>query len=175
MVQTRNKINFKRKIQRRLNKDFFNNLEKEYYIKYPWKRTLKNIKQRCDNSNNPRYKDYGSRGIECKIIEEELKFLWFRDKAYNMKKPSIDREDNDGNYELSNCRFIEKGQNSAERNTRVSSKPILQYSKNGMFIKEWKSATQVMKVLNISTANINSVLKNKTKTAGLFIWRYKNE
>lgn len=75
---------------------------KEYYKqikKYtPWKKILDGIKQRCNNPRVERYKNYGGRGIKCLITAEELKTLWFRDKAYEMKRPSIDRIDNDGNY-----------------------------------------------------------------------------
>jgi hypothetical protein len=37
--------------------------------------------------------------------------LWFRDKAYLMRHPSIDRIDSNGNYELNNCQFIEMKRN----------------------------------------------------------------
>lgn len=77
------------------------------YTKRPWFRFLDYIKDRCNNKNRKKFRRYGGRGIQCLITEEELKFLWFRDKAYNLKFPSIDRKDNDKSYELSNCRFIE--------------------------------------------------------------------
>lgn len=82
---------------------------------YPWKRTLESIKQRCNNPNNEKYYRYGGRGIKCLITEQELKDLWFRDKAYLMKKPSIDRKDNNGNYEYGNCRYIELSENTKRR------------------------------------------------------------
>ena len=81
--------------------------DKIYKKEFPWKITLKSIKQRCYNKNNKRYYRYGGRGIKCLITEEELKELWFRDKAYEMERPSIDRDDNDGNYEYSNCQYID--------------------------------------------------------------------
>ena len=46
------------------------------------------------------------------MTKDDFKFIWFRDKAHGMKQPSIDRIDNDGNYELSNCRFIEHRENA---------------------------------------------------------------
>ena len=63
----------------------------------PWKSGYKSAKQRCDNPNCKDYKYYGGRGIKFLITEEELKKLWFRDKAWLLNRPSIDREENDGN------------------------------------------------------------------------------
>ena len=42
---------------------------------------------------------------------DDFKTLWFRDKAYLMRQPSIDRLDSNKNYELSNCRYIETLEN----------------------------------------------------------------
>jgi hypothetical protein len=116
------------------NIQYYNKIHKEYFIKnkrkikmaakklhktkkakFPWIYTLKDINQRCNNNSRPYYKYYGGRGIQCLITAEELKELWFRDKAYEMKKPSIDRIDNDGNYEFNNCRYIEQGENTKKR------------------------------------------------------------
>jgi len=84
---------------------------KQYRIKLrklkPWFYSYSNAKKRCNNLNHIRYHRYGGRGIKCLITLKQVEELWFRDKAYLMKKPSIDREDNDGNYKYSNCRFIE--------------------------------------------------------------------
>ncbi len=38
-------------------------------------------------------------------------WLWIRDKAGKMKRPSIDRINSGGNYTLNNCRFIELSAN----------------------------------------------------------------
>jgi phenolic acid decarboxylase len=82
---------------------------KKYYAKYPWLRTLNHIKSRCSNKNTR----YCKRGIKCFITPDEIKSLWFRDEAFKLKKPSIDRIDNNGNYILENCRFIEFSLNSS--------------------------------------------------------------
>jgi hypothetical protein len=64
-------------------------------------------RNRCINSKHKRFKDYGGRGIKFLMTKEDFKFLWNRDKAQMMKKPSIDRINNNGHYKLDNCRFIE--------------------------------------------------------------------
>lgn len=141
-----------------------------FHTLYPWKRTFKGIKQRCNNKNNPRYKYYGGRGIKCLITEEELKELWFRDKAYLLNQPSIDRKNNKENYEYYNCQYIEfKKNQKKDRN-----KPILQLDKQDNFIKEWNSCTNASKSLKISRGNIWSVCKGNRKLAGTFKWRMKN-
>ncbi len=75
-------------------------------------RLLAQIRQRCLNPKNINYKWYGARGIGVLITVEEIIKLWFRDKAYEMDKPSIDRRDNNGHYTYKNCRFIEMSENS---------------------------------------------------------------
>lgn len=105
------------------------------------------------------------------ITEEELKILWFRDKAYLLKQPSIDREDNDGNYCFKNCRFIEKPENSA----KDKRKSVIQYTLNSDFIREWESIIDVEKNLNINNGHIGECCKGKRQSAGKFIWKFKKE
>lgn len=90
--------------------------------KSPWIFTLTLIKQRCTNPKTIHWHRYGGRGIKCFLTIDRIKKLWFRDKAYLMKKPSIDRIDNNGNYCLKNCRFIEQRENSR--------KGMIEYWKN---------------------------------------------
>ena len=95
------------------------NSKKNYDIyreECPWKLTLRQIKSRCNNPNNRDYKWYGGCGIKCLITEDELKELWFRDRAYELQIPSIDRIDNYGNYEFGNCEYIERIDNLIKSN-----------------------------------------------------------
>lgn len=77
--------------------------------------------QRCENPNNPAYKDYGGRGI--KVCEEWHDPQVFIDWALTngwQEGLSIDRIDNNGNYEPSNCRWTtQKEQARNKRNNRL--------------------------------------------------------
>lgn len=72
-----------------------------------------NIKDRCYNTNNHSYHLYGGRGI--KMCDEWLNnpqtfFDWSYQNGYvegkSRKEQSIDRKDVNGNYEPSNCRWV---------------------------------------------------------------------
>ena len=64
--------------------------------------------------------------------------------------------------------------NYGTRNERISRK-ILQYSKSGEFIREWQSAADVERELDINHSNIASCCKCKRNFAGDYCWRYKEE
>lgn len=53
-------------------------------------------------------------------------------------------------------------------------KKIYQFDSNGIFIKEWISATEASKHLKISQGNITSVANGKRKHASNFIWKWVN-
>lgn len=75
-----------------------------------------NMKTRCFNRNNAKYKDYGGRGI--KVCEEWLDFKNFHEWAMSHGfEPglSIDRIDNDGDYEPANCRWITMAAQAANK------------------------------------------------------------
>lgn len=62
-----------------------------------------------------------------------------------------------------------------KRNQSIKvSKPVLQFTKTGDFIKEFNSITSAGKELNINIGNISACCRNKQPTAYGFIWKYKN-
>ncbi len=150
-------------------KDCHKKVQSEYRKKYPWKQILLHIKSRCNNPNDKFYHRYGKRRIKCLITEEEIKKLWFRDKAWKLKKPSIDRKDNNGNYIYSNCRFIEMIDNCI----KSSIKSILQYNLDNNLIKEWNSIKEACIYMSTTPSNLSCALTGKSKTACGFKWKYK--
>ena len=69
------------------------------------------------------------------------------------------------------------GKIGGKRRSKIEklSKPILQFSKDGNFLKEWPSLAEAKRHLGISPGNICSCCKGKHKMASGFIWKYKNK
>ena len=77
----------------------------------------RNMNRRCYVKNHKNYNSYGGRGIAvCKEWTDYFTFKsWATQNGYN-KELTIDRINNDGNYEPSNCRWATRAVQS--RNTR---------------------------------------------------------
>ena len=87
------------------------------------------MRQRCNNPNNADYHLYGGRGI--KICSEWDIYTVFRDWAFNNgynETLTIDRIDNDGNYEPENCRWADLATQSKNKSNtvlfKVNGKPM---------------------------------------------------
>lgn len=66
------------------------------------------MKERCYNKNSTNYDRYGGRGIQvCEEWKNDFMsfYNWAMENGYQ-ENLTLDREDNDGNYEPSNCRWV---------------------------------------------------------------------
>jgi len=72
-------------------------------------------------------------------------------------------------------RKIIKSEEWIKNNAEGRKKPILQYTLDGEFIREWKSAKDVENKLGLDRKNISANLRKKTKYAYGYIWKYKEK
>lgn len=87
--------------------------------------TWQNIRTRCYNPKSQDFPDYGGRGIT--VCDRWLNsFIDFYkdmgDKPF--KNAQIDREDNDGNYEPDNCRWVTPKVNANNRRISIKRKEL---------------------------------------------------
>lgn len=107
------------------------------------------MNQRCSNPNHSSWKNYGGRGIKvCKRWRHSFKnFLSDMGERPSLDY-SIERSDNDGNYEPSNCKWadLEEQHNNTRTNVKIEWRGVT------MTITQWS------RKLGIKTATLFSRL-----------------
>lgn len=137
------------------------------------KRLLWDIRSRCLNQrvNNWR-KIYFAKGIKCFLTHADIDYLWKRDKVYNLKRPSIDRIDSEGDYTLENCRFIELTENSRRAGVKNIGMGVIQKTLDDKIVTKHRCATDVQKQIGINQSNISKCCRGLRETAGNYRWEF---
>jgi hypothetical protein len=98
------------------------------------------MKARCYKPTSARYYTHGARGI--KVCDEWLSFegfiKWALSNGYQ-ENLTIDRINNDGNYEPSNCRWATPKEQANNRRTNH----LLTYKGETHTTKEWSEITGI--------------------------------
>jgi hypothetical protein len=102
--------------------------------KMPEYAVWRQMNQRCTNPRSQRYDRYGARGIRvCEAWARSFEAFLADMGRRPSDGHSLDRIDNDGNYEPGNCRWATK----AEQNRNRSDNVILEHDGRRMTVAEW--------------------------------------
>lgn len=136
-----------------------------------------NQKRRCYTKTNPRYKDYGAKGITVKYTRQEF-IDWFMVEypKFNGDLPSVGRIDHSQGYTLNNIRFESMADNSMERILRVGTTKerraihIIEYETQSI-VKTVESLMEAARETGVHATHIVKYCKgklNRSKTGLTF-------
>lgn len=97
-------------------------------------RIWKNMKQRCYNPKAQKFENYGGRGVRvCKEWNNYENFhSWAMENGYE-EGLTLDRINNDGDYEPNNCRWVTYSEQSLNSRTNH----LMTYKGETKTLKEW--------------------------------------
>ena len=75
-------------------------------------------------------------------------------------------------WKLHREKMVNVGKKYGVVNGKKNSIPILQFAKDGTFIKEWTSLSEAERQLGIARSSICQCCKGRLKSVGGFVWRY---
>lgn len=140
----------------RLRRTTHNMADSKIYIKW------QSMKRRCLHPKSSDFKHYGGRGIE--LCSEWRTFEGFMkwDKFPEWKPGlEIDRIDNDGNYEPSNCRWVSRAENTQNTRRNVLNREMARLIKR-LHESGQMSYSAIAKTLSVSKEVVASVASQKT-------------
>ena len=123
---------------------------------YSWR----SMKERCGNTKLKGYKNYGGRGI--RVCERWINSFtnFYQDMGVRLKGTSLDRIDNNGNYEPGNCRWASIEQQLNNQRKRITNKSgytgVSWYSPS----KKWRASITIKgKTFNLGHFNTKDEAK----------------
>lgn len=107
--------------------------------------------EHLSGENNPFYGKHHSEDVRKKISEAHIGMKYSAETNAKKGRPRLKDEKN------------------------PQSVKILQYTKDGNFIKEWPSMISVTRELGVNFGSISNCCKGIGKSAGGYVWRYKEK
>lgn len=113
---------------------------KHGFVGHPLYFVFRSMIARCENTNHQAYGNYGGRGIKVCPEWHDMKTFgeWALNNGYQQGL-SIDRIDNDGNYEPSNCRWVDRKTQSNNKSTNI----VLEYNGKTQTLQQWSEETGI--------------------------------
>ena len=105
-------------------------------------------------------------------IPEELKHLKGTRYLQVNHKDENKQNNNVNNLEWCSAKYNSNYGTAIERSSKKRSKPILQYTLEGQFIREWESIAECGRN-GYDQGNVAACCQGKRKSHHKFIWRYK--
>ena len=153
-------------------------------------RTKKGLVNRIYSSQKGNSKQRGHRPPE--YTKQELKewlfsqtlfhelFLEWKQSGYLKRlTPSVDRKHDYIHYCMKNVQLMSWGENNAKGHAdhksgkiQYDQKPVLQYTKDGELVAEYRSRSEASRQTEVNPGNISLCCTGNRKSAGGFIWKY---
>lgn len=113
--------------------------------------------QRCNNAREKAYKNYGGKGIcVCNEWQEFIPFYeWAMANGYK-EGLTIDRIDSNGNYEPTNCRWVDR----FVQNSNTSRNRYLTYNGKTQTLSQWARELGIVRSTLIGRIKAHGVEKS---------------
>ena len=140
-------------------KEMFSTHKKSYTSLY---KVWAGMKRRCTNPKQNRFKNYGGRGI--KICEEWLNdpknfYDWAMTNGYE-KGLTIDRENNNGNYEPNNCKWITAKMNGRKTSSTKLTIELAQEIRN-LYSSGHTTQRELAGIYRVAPSTISHIITNR--------------
>ena len=121
-----------------------------------------NMKTRCQNPNYPDYEYYGGRGIKvCERWQDFENFL--ADMGEKPEGLTLDRIDNDGDYEPDNCRWATMKEQIQNRRNLKNQYLFIAIDKHGTIIIS-NNQNEFARQHGLNWRNVNNCLNGRRKS-----------
>jgi hypothetical protein len=74
-----------------------------------------------------------------------------------------------------NNTYNDRAKKSGKKSGKTLTRPILQFTKDGEFVRRWDSAIQVESELGIKYSGITKCCEGRYKTSGGYVWGYEKD